>query len=259
MLPPFEICRDHLERYKQKLEEIPRWRYYENEWGNFQEYKQGLETGGHSILDDQHVAETAEHLKKFLDAFGACRPGEVVEKEKLELKLRKIGHHYENIQCITLGEGRIYTVRESLRAAYAALYGVSTLDSDGDAKSLVVPKSKALMAIWGQTPGFDKRVRYSFYDWRHHAGQQPLIHVRKWGPHAWRYSSEEFADMVEQLDQWVLKWPGINGGKAFSSLDPKRPVGRIIDIIYWSHKDQHPGFSLHSEADRRNTLKTTTR
>ena len=154
MLPNLKECKRRLETHKQKSEKDHRWKMYDEGWNTFQKYKQ--ESKGNYMLDYE---ATSEKLKDFLNAFVACRPGQV-DIATVKANLRSISADYEKIQAIVLGEGRMHLIIEPLKAIYDGLCGISTLDNtDENGRSLIVPKSKALMALWGQTPGFDTRVR----------------------------------------------------------------------------------------------------
>jgi hypothetical protein len=170
--------------------------------------------------------DTSEKLKDFLNAFGACRPGKI-DIVAVKANLRNIKVHYEKIQAMVLGEGKMHLIKEPLKAVYDGLCGISTLDKpDEKGRSLIVPKSKALMALWGQTPGFDSKVRKKL----HHD------HLSCVGQYSRRYNSDEFYQLIEELDRWVREWEQNNPGIRFSSLCQGIPVGRIIDIIYWSDR-----------------------
>lgn len=82
------------------------------------------------------------------------------------------------------------------------------------------------MALWEQTPGLDEKIRGEL--------QKQLPHVKKYA--RW-YNSGEFCDIIKKLDQWVYEWEQVNQGIRFSDLSPQTPIGRIIDIIYWSHDE----------------------
>lgn len=222
MLPSLEECQNTIQLYKQKSREDRKGKQYDNAWNVFQKYKGCVESEHRSMFDDQHVNDTSKKLTGFLNAFGACRPGRV-DPTRLEQNLQRIRPGYERIQAVVLGQGKIDSICESLRNVYDGLSGISTLDVVVENHtSLIVPKSKALMALWGQTPSFDVRVRSRLQ------GDLPSI-----GEHTRRYSSEEFCDILRELDQWVNRFEQ-NYGIQFSSLYPGVPNGRIVDIIYWS-------------------------
>ena len=99
--------------------------------------------------------------------------------------------------------------------------------------SSVTGKSKAIMAIWGQNPGFDSRTRWWFERWTHLPDPAKLPHLKI---HERYYTASQYADMLIALNGWILKWPNNNNSKYFSSsfkdLCPGIPAGRLIDMIY---------------------------
>ena len=86
------------------------------------------------------------------------------------------------------------------------------------------------MFLWGQTPSFDIKVRKRIINdaCREDSGLWALSQERK-------YTPKQFYEMLKDLDRWVKYWNQEyrEVGKTFQSLSPNRPIGRIIDIVYW--------------------------
>ena len=172
-------------------------------------------------------------LRKLLIFWGMKRT-RIAKVKKIEDILRTVQPYYEEIRNISLGSGQIHKYRSQLQDIYEKLGGITNnaIDYSGNV-SYIVGKSKTLVAIWGQVPGFDSLTTKNFVVWTHPPEPYKLPHLRS---REIRYSPSQFCDMVEELDKWVLRWPESNNGRvfanSFSDLCPGLPVGRIIDMIY---------------------------
>lgn len=230
MLPSFEEC--------QKRIQIFDIEHPNSTFDEFWQYKLEVEKSG-SILDSSHLDETAELLGRKLLSHKDWKLARTGIPSHLRIKdiLKTIRPYYEIIRYYQLGDGYISKVREELNQIYQGLCGITnTLHRDPDefGEFFIVGKSKVLMFIWGQTPSFDEKVRENFSLWTHAPAPYQL-------PHIWldkrRYTPEEFCDIIEELDHWVTAWDTKHEkerGVKFQDLYPNRPIGRIIDIIYWT-------------------------
>lgn len=226
MLPPEGICKREIGIFKA--------RYPCSRFASFWQYKEEVEKSGFTILDKVHLDETTTRIAGMLrdKDWGIARTG-IPSNNKIKGILKGIVRPYEKIRQINIGEGKLASIRKELASVYEGLTGISHTgwdDPDPFNSFYIVGKSKVLMFIWGQTPGFDERVRKSFSIWINNPKPHKL-------PHLWveeiRYTPGEFCDILEELDNWVQAWPSNNSGKTFQSLCPEWPVGRIIDVIYW--------------------------
>jgi len=227
MLPNYSICRKHIVGYN-KRPPAPKGRVG---FRIFWAYKQKLENRGGSILAEGNLQETASNLRDFLIFWSMSITG-IAKVHQIEQILRKIRPYYNVIRNVELGSGRIGNYRAQLEAMYDKLDGI-TNNVDYTAASAIAGKSKTLLAIWGQTPGFDSLTRKNFLTWTHPPEPLRLPHLRS--REIW-YGPSQFCDMIVELDNWVSKWPANNGGKifanSFTNLCSGLPVGRIIDMIY---------------------------
>jgi hypothetical protein len=235
MLPDYDTCRKHITAFKQRVK-VPRPGTVT--FQKFWKYKTGLETAGHSVLDEENIKDTASMLRSFLIYFGMGITG-VAEVGKIEHILRNIRPYYDEIRRIPLGSGKIHQCRSQLECIYERLGGIANNADYTGSESSITGKSKTLLAIWGQTPGFDSLTRERFSRWTHPPAPLKLHHLR--AGEIW-YEPTQFCDMIEDLDKWVLRWPESNNGRvfadSFSDLCPGLPMGRIIDMIYnWKLSD----------------------
>jgi hypothetical protein len=233
MLPSFEECKKRIEVFDSK--------HANSTFDEFWQYKLEVEKSG-SILDSSHLDETAKLLDKKLLShkdWKLARTG-IPSHSKIKGILKNIRPYYEIISHYHLGDGHMSEVRDELNQIFQRLCGITnTLHRDPDefGEFFIVGKSKVLMFIWGQAPSFDKKVRENFSLWTHAPAPYQL-------PHIWldkrRYTPEEFCDIIEELDHWVTAWDTKYKKEkmiSFQGLSSNRPIGRIIDIIYWTECD----------------------
>lgn len=209
-------------------------RYPHSRFNSFWQYKLKIENDGGSILDAVHLNETAASLAGMLNDpdWGIARLV-IPSTSKIKSILKGIAEPYEKIRQISIGHGELTSVRRQLTSVYRGLAGISHTrwdDPDEFNSYYIVGKTKVLMFIWGQTPGFDTRVRERFDYWTHSPKPRQLPHLCLEDR---RYTPQQFCKILEALDKWVQAWPSNNHGNLFQSLRPEWPVGRIIDVIYW--------------------------
>jgi len=245
MLPDYETCRNHIYGYKHSINpQIPNRITFPVFW----DYKIDLEAAGESILDDKHLENTAIKLRGlliYLKMPGANKTGVC----RIQRVLKEIRPYYSDIGRINLGSGRIASYRTQMEAIYERLNSVTDGGSQPGTKSSIVGKSAILMAVWGQIPRFDVLNRRRFEKWTHSPAPARLPHIN--AREIW-YGPSEFADIVEELDKWVLAWPVNNDGRSFNDsffdLCPGVPPGRQIDIIYhWKMPDPRVDYRLQSQ------------
>jgi hypothetical protein len=221
MLPNVNVCRAKIAAFKARVG-TP---YFAPFWA----WKLDTELTGASILDPKHVGTTAEWVRRFLIGFGMAQTG-IAPVSKITGLLDNLAPSYNSIKLAKLGSGKMYGFRKDIDAIYSGLDGVTNLvDFPDGRKSSITGKSKVLLAIWGETPGFDRLTRRRFLSWSYPPAPLYLPCLRR--GKVW-YTPQEFCDMIEELDRWVAAWPANNGGISFSSLSPGHPAGRIIDMIY---------------------------
>jgi len=228
MLPPRDICQHNISDFNSK--------YPHSRFNLFWSYKQQVEKTGASVLDEPHLDQTTTHINGML-----CDPEFVVvltgipPYSVVRSILEGVADTYNKIRHITLGDGKMATIRQDLALIYTALRGITNTDQayhdpDTSGSYFIVGKSKVLMFIWGQTPGFDDRVRHAF-DSRLYSPTPERLHAAL-SKDKRRYTPEEFCHILEELDRWVQAWPHNNGGVSLQSLYPAWPTGRIIDVTY---------------------------
>lgn len=238
MLPDYNTCRKHIKAYIKYQYAVPVGKVG---FRDFWKYKTDLENRGCSILDEDNLAQTASNLRDFLISYGMGGFGGrcVATIRQMEEILGEVPH-YDEIRNVKLGSGRISDYRDQLQALYKKLDGVTNRNKHLDgSKSSITGKSKTLLAIWGQTPGFDSLNRTRFRRWTHLPEPRKLFYLRR--KDVW-YEPSEFYSILAELDDWVLRWPESNNGRIFADsfcdLCPGLPVGRIIDMIYnWKLAD----------------------
>ena len=243
MLPDYNTCIDRVQAYnktggyKRQIRQIGKssqpLKTLKIGFTGFWNYKVALESRGKSVLDDAHLDETASKLYDFLDDWGMRQTG-IAEIKQIKGILGSIRQYYDQIRSVELGHGKVRSYSKQLEAIYDGLDGITNhRDFPNGSKSYITGKSKTLLAIWGQTPGFDRFTRKNFLKWTHPPEPLYLKHLQRGEED---YNPPQFCEMIAELDEWVLKWSTNNGGRSFTSsfshLCPSLPVGRIIDEIY---------------------------
>ena len=186
--------------------------------------------GFNSIFDPQHLIQTANRLEDFLIKFFRMERTGVARDPQMVQILENIAPYYEKVRYIQLGQNKVASITADLGHIYEGLNGITNrVTYRKGENSSITGKSKALLSVWGQTPGFDSTVRIKLCSNFYPPPPDTLSYLKK---NKIYYSSDEFCVMIEELDKWVYEWPKTNKGRAFASLDTKLPIGRLIDMIY---------------------------
>ena len=235
MLPPSHIFQQKINSFNTK--------YPHSRFNVFCRYKQRVETTGASILNQDNLDETTVHIDGMLrdPDWGLERTG-IPSYLVVRSILEGVAGTYNKIRHIKLGDGKMANISQHLAAAYCGLRQIANTkqrnyDPDQSGAYYLVAKSKVLMFIWGQTPGFDSRVRSHLVASSYPPAPFQLPHVPQRqllseGENR-RYTPDQFCSILEELDKWVQKWPANNGGQSLHSLYPAWPAGRIIDVTYY--------------------------
>ena len=227
MLPKYEICRRHIIAYQKRT---AAHRTDNITFPIFWNYKTSLETGGQTLLDEKNIVNTVSQLCGLLSTLGV-KNDSFAEGSRITQILRNFRPYYSDISQVILGSGKINSYRDQIESIYERMDKKATKGT-GHGFSIVA-KSAILMAIWGQVPRFDAVNRKRFERWIHWPAPEklPCLTIEK----RW-YRPDEFYEIVEALDKWVMAWSNTNGGKSFqncfSDFSPGIPPGRHIDIIY---------------------------
>ncbi len=172
-------------------------------------------------------------IHNYLIYYGTTMTG-VADAQQIEDILSGIKPLYDETKNVRLGSGEIQTHRNTLSLIYDGLSGVTNIvDHPDSLLSSITGKTKVLMAIWGETPGFHSITGKRLRTWRHCADAELLVHLKRGKAY---YDSSQFCDIIEQLHNCVSIWPQRNQDKVFSNsfidLCGDIPQGRVIDIIY---------------------------
>lgn len=230
MLPCFQECEKRIQNHSY------------SSFDRFWRYKIKVESNGASILDDSQLHKTVMQLIENLllrDEWQLWWTG-IASLERIEEILKNIRDDYNTIKNIKLGDGQIANraMSDALSRIYAGFYlntvgvgcGITHYSNrkdspDKDGKFYVLGRSKLLMFIWGQTPGFDYWIKKGLKQ-DGLFSTCPWILDNKWKP-------AQFCDTIKELDKWVITWEEQEAKGFQKSLSKDRPIGRIIDMIYW--------------------------
>lgn len=222
MLPPPEECRKLISAFD--------CRCASSTFDEFWTYKLKAGREG-SILDLAHLSTTSA----LLDTKLLRRPEWMLWQtgippaQEIQRILGSISDDFDILKDVVLGQGRISRDKracDALQLVYDKLCGITHRRwgdlPNSEGKSYLVGKAKVLMFIWGQTPAFDRILTASL-------SLRAFPHLRVYES---RYSASEFRDMLKTLDEWVAAWEKEHR-QQFQDLDHNRPIGRIIDIVFW--------------------------
>jgi hypothetical protein len=244
MLPSYEICRKHILAFQRRAVYKPDAITFPKFWN----YKISLENAGGNILDERVIDDTASKLRGLLLCLEIRNSG-LLEIDRLKRILRNIQPYYPAIRPLVLGQGEISAHRVQLESVYERLdTGINGSDAK-DTRLSVVAKSALLMAVWGQSPRFDRLNRIRFVKWPHSPAPEKLPALS--AERVW-YRPDEFCAMLEELDKWALAWPATNYSKSFQTcffdLCPNIPPGRQIDIVYhWKLPETWVDYRLQTQ------------
>jgi hypothetical protein len=230
MFPSFRECQKRIHNFDSNVAK------HHSTFDLFWSYKLTVEQTG-SILDSDHLDETARLLNTYLlrhPQWGLWWTG-IPPVEQIKEILKRIRSEYKIIKNVKLGQNQLVTDRNvslAICRIYKKLCGIThthTRFTDPDpltGEYYIVGKSKVLMFLWGQTPGFDTNVVDNLS--LQTKGLPLCAGINQ-------YTPREFYETLKILDSWVQSWNQKYSGRgvSFENLSPKRPIGRIIDILYF--------------------------
>jgi len=179
-------------------------------------------------LDGYHLPETHGKLCTILARWRAYRSGlKLAWRGELKRSLERISEAYEQIRETSLPEFSNATDL-ALRVIWDELGRLKEPNAckSEDESYNIIAVAKPLLLIWGQTLGFDSKVR------RDMPKSDDLSGERRWSFVQWRKSLEFFQVHLNQLCEYR---------ETLEEVSKKRygekgivPYGRLLDIYYFS-------------------------
>ena len=214
-----------LDEFKSRVNSFPHWGNFDYLW----EWKIRVESNGaNHILDANHREETYCRLREILPKLQTYRMGDSTDPlEILRDSLRNIPEAYDQIRRYTLLEFD-EVPRESLEIIWHELGRVKERDGNRNDHGhyYIIAVCKPLLLMWGQTLGFDTKVRK-------HCSQSYGVprYSHRWNLELWLSVMEEFSGYLNE---------NVGCVEAIKAESERRyganflvPYGRFLDIFYW--------------------------
>jgi hypothetical protein len=201
-------------------------------FGEFWRWKLRTENKRKHILDAEHVKETHDRLSQTLKAWQWHRPDRFSEAlaRRLLDGLEKIRDAYNQIRSYSLLEFNEIP-NEPLEFIWHELGCIKTGGSrNPPGYYLVMPTTKPLMFLWGQTLAFDSIVR-------------PIVRARMlkfdisrlsdnyWDYATWKKVMGRFQESLKQQPNVVDFFKEVS--RKEYGADSTVPYGQFLDLYYW--------------------------
>jgi hypothetical protein len=214
-----------------------RWRIFErvedkekpHTFSNFWSYKLKIEDETNHILDEEHIERTLLKLGNILKKWEWNRPHSFEECfKRLSQSLTRISESYNRIRHFSLKDFDNIPEKE-LRIIWKELGSIkeSQYNLNNNQGQLIMPITKPLMILWGQTPTFDSVIRdymwFSIYK---------EFKNRRWNCSFWIHIMNELCKFIK-LNREV--------DESFRRIALKKygtehlvPYGRYFDIYFYA-------------------------
>lgn len=193
---------------------------------NFWFYKLKIENETNHILDKEHIERTISKLGNILKKWDWNRPYSFEDCfNKLSKSLTRISESYNRIRQFSLKDFDKIQEKE-LRNIWKEL-GSTKETQDNNLGQLIMPITKPLMILWGQTPTFDSVTRDNIWFSKYKEYKNP-----RWNYSFWIHIMKELSNFIKQnkkvdetFQQTALKKYG---------TDRIIPYGRFFDIYFYA-------------------------
>jgi hypothetical protein len=218
-----------LKQFESRFQSFRKFDYqsYPNCFGEFWKWKLITETKSEHILDAEHIKKKYGILSETLKIWQWHRPYSFSRLAKrLKGALEKICDAYNQIRSYSLLEFN-EVPNEPLKLIWHELGCVKK----GEEKNpsgyyLVMPITKPLMILWGQTLAFDSRVRK-------HMPKFNISGLRTdyWSFGTWKKVMIKFQESLKQQSEVVSLFEEVS--KKEYGIKSSVPYGQFLDLYYW--------------------------
>jgi hypothetical protein len=200
---------------------------YPFSFSEFWRRKVQIEAQGDSILSEKNAQATYNKLSVTLKGWRWHRPYSFAKfAENLQTALVNIRENYDTIKGHSLLELQAIA-NDHLRSIWDELGAVKDLRKNKGGYYLVMPTTKPMMFLWGQTLAFDVIVR----------GLMPRfgmsgLHDFRWTYETWKQVMTKFADILRAQPQLtdVIKEISLKEYRTDSMV----PYGQFMDLYFWA-------------------------
>jgi len=214
-----------------------RWRIFErveakekpHTFSNFWNYKLKIENETNHILDEDNIERTLSKLGNILKKWDWNRPYSFEECfQRLSQSLTRISEPYNRIRQFNL-KNFDKIPKNELRIIWKELGSIKESQDNLNNKQgqLIVPITKPLMILWGQTPTFDSVIRNNMWLFKY----KEFTNSR-WNSSFWIHIMDELCDFLKRnknVDEVFRRTAENKYG-----TDQPVPYGRFFDIYFYA-------------------------
>jgi hypothetical protein len=214
-----------------------RWRIFErvedkekpHTFSNFWNYKLKIENETNHILDEDNIERTLSKLGNILKKWDWNRPLSFEECfQRLSQSLTRISEPYNRIRQFSL-KNFDKIPKNELRIIWNELGSIkeSQKNLNNDQGQLIMPITKPLMILWGQTPTFDSVIRDNMWLFKY----KEFANSR-WNSSFWIHIMNELSDFIKRNKNVDDGFRRIAENKY--GTDQPVPYGRFFDVYFYA-------------------------
>jgi len=238
------------------LEFEKRWRLFErvenkekpHTFSNFWFYKLKIEDETNHILDKENIERTLSKLGNILKKWDWNRPYSFEASfKRLSQSLTRISESYNRIRHFSLKDFDKIPEKE-LRIIWKELGSINEPQDNlnNNQGQLIMPITKPLMILWGQTPTFDSVIRDCTW-----LSNSKEFKNRRWNYRFWIHILNELSKYIKQ---------NINVDEGFRQIALKKygtehlvPYGRFFDIYFYAPYTTNDDLKSETNSQLKNT------
>jgi hypothetical protein len=211
-----------------------RWRIFEgvenkekpHTFSNFWSYKLKIENETNHILDKENIERTLLKLGNILKKWEWNRPYSFEDCfKRLSQSLSRISESYNRIRNFSLKDFDKIPEKE-LRIIWKEL-GSTLEPQNNNQGQLIMPITKPLMILWGQTPTFDSAIRDYMWFSNYKEFKNP-----RWNCSFWLHIMSELSKFINQNTKVDETFRRIALKKY--GTEKLIPYGRFFDIYFYA-------------------------
>lgn len=232
-----------------------RWQIFErvenkekpHTFSNFWNYKIKIENETNHILDEDNIERTLSKLGNILKKWDWHRPCSFEECfQRLSQSLTRISEPYNRIRQFNLKDFDKIPKNE-LRIIWNELGSIKeSQDNPNNSQGqLIMPITKPLMILWGQTPTFDSVIRDNMWLFKY----KEFTNSR-WTSNFWIHVMNELCDFIKrnkEMDECFRRTAENKYG-----TDQPVPYGRFFDIYFYAPYLETGDQKSEPESQRKN-------
>jgi len=219
-------------------------------FSNFWFYKLKIEDETNHILDKENIERTLLKLGNILKKWDWKRPYSFEASfKRLSQSLARISESYNRIRHFSLKDFDKIPEKE-LRIIWKELGSIKEPQDNlnNNQSQLIMPITKPLMILWGQTPTFDSVIRDDTWLFKYKEFKNP-----RWNCSFWIHIMNELSKFIKQ---------NIKVDESFQRIALKKygtehlvPYGRFFDIYFYAPHLATDGLKSETNSQPKNAQK----